>query len=229
MKILVISDIHDTLNNVKKLRDIERDITIMLGDFVEFGKPRIETVVSILEELGSQTLTLYVPGNCDPPEATRELNVKNTVNLHGRYHVVDNLVFVGFGGSNPTPFNTPLEFPDDQIGRELSNIINSAIANNILSREELNERLVLVTHAPPRDTALDKITSGAHVGSSSIRQLIESYVPRMSLHGHIHEASGMEMLGKTVALNPGPLAWGRYVIIELTDKKITSIQFRVLA
>ncbi len=228
MKILVISDIHDSLNNVKKLRNIERDITIMLGDFVEFGKPKIETVVTILEELASQTLTLYVPGNCDPPDATKDLNVKNTVNLHARYHTIDEYVFVGFGGSNPTPFNTPLEFPDDEIGNSLTNTINEVISKNIIKREELNDRLILVTHAPPRDTALDKIQSGAHVGSASIRRVIESYMPKLGLHGHIHEASGMEMLGKTLIVNPGPLAWGRYVILELSDKKITCVQFRLL-
>ncbi len=70
------------------------------------------------------------------------------------------------------------------------------------------KKTIYVTHAPPLDTSLDVIFSGAHVGSSAIRQFILKHQPYLTLHGHIHESyqmSGnwMEMLGKTISANPG--------------------------
>ncbi len=219
VRILVVSDIHDKFENVKKLKNIQRDLTIVLGDFVEFGKPEISTVKKILEELGSQGETLYVPGNCDPREAVQDLGVANTFNIHMRYRTVGDYVIVGYGGSNPTPFNTPLEFPEETIQRELENAIKEALGTG--------KKLIFACHAPPKDTAIDKIVSGAHVGSKAIRELIEKYKPVLGLHGHIHEAIGMERLGESMVLNPGPLAWGRYVIVEIEGDKI-SITFTSL-
>ncbi|NPA69911.1 MAG: metallophosphoesterase [Crenarchaeota archaeon] len=219
MRILVVSDIHDKFENVKKLKNVQRDLTIVLGDFVEFGKPDISTVRKILEELGSQGETLYVPGNCDPREATQDLSISNTFNIHARYRIIGDYVIVGYGGSNPTPFNTPLEFPEETIERELESAVKEALGTG--------KKLIFACHAPPKDTAIDKIVSGAHVGSKAIRDLIEKYKPVLGLHGHIHEAIGMERLGETMVLNPGPLAWGRYVIVEIEGDKI-SITFTSL-
>ncbi len=213
MKILVITDIHDKYDNVKKLREIERDLTIVLGDFVEFGKPNIETVRKILEELSQQCFTIYIPGNCDPIESTRDLGIENSVNIHGRYYVFDDYVIVGYGGSNPTPFNTPLEFSEESIEKNFEKTIQEALGTG--------KKLIFACHAPPKDTVIDRIVTGAHVGSSSIRKLIEKYKPMIGLHGHIHEAIGLEKLGETFILNPGPLLWGRYVILELRDDKFS--------
>ncbi|NPA23034.1 MAG: metallophosphoesterase [Crenarchaeota archaeon] len=219
MRILVISDIHDKFENVRKLKNIARDLTIVLGDFVEFGKPDIATVRRILEELGSQGETLYVPGNCDPREATQDLGIANTCNIHMRYRVVGDYVIVGYGGSNPTPFNTPLEFPEDVIERELESAVKEALGTG--------KKLIFACHAPPKDTAIDKIVSGAHVGSKAVRDLVEKYKPVLGLHGHIHEAIGMERLGDALVLNPGPLAWGRYVIVDFEGDRF-SITFTSL-
>lgn len=69
-------------------------------------------------------------------------------------------------------------------------------------------RAILVSHAPPANTALDLSISG-HVGSLAVRQTIERFQPVVSLHGHIHEAfelSGTfyEKIGpRTISANPG--------------------------
>ena len=228
MKILAISDIHDNIENIRKLRDVERDVTVVLGDFVEFGKPRLDTVVRVLEELSGQTLTLYIPGNCDPPEATQDLGVKNTVNLHGRYYRVDDFVFIGFGGSNPTPFNTPLEFPDAEIGAGLEKALQEAISRGLLRKDEIKSRLIVLTHAPPYETSLDLTKTGHHVGSTSLKAFLEKYTPLIHLCGHIHEAQGIEKLNGTVSVNVGPLLWGRYVLVEVEEGKIVNIELRAV-
>jgi Icc-related predicted phosphoesterase len=60
------------------------------------------------------------------------------------------------------------------------------------------ERAVLMFHAPPYGTALDRagldgrtvdhVPLDVHVGSIAIKRLIEGRQPLVTLHGHIHEA-----------------------------------------
>jgi len=51
---------------------------------------------------------------------------------------------------------------------------------------------IFVSHAPPRDTALDQTGTGAHVGSLAVRRFIEKWGSEgrlvAALHGHIHES-----------------------------------------
>jgi Icc-related predicted phosphoesterase len=42
-----------------------------------------------------------------------------------------------------------------------------------------------------------------HVGSKSVRELFEKYQPLLGLHGHIHEAGGIDQIGKTLCVNSG--------------------------
>jgi len=49
MKILLISDIHDSIENVKKLREIERDVTFVAGDLVECGVLDVNRFIEVLE------------------------------------------------------------------------------------------------------------------------------------------------------------------------------------
>ena len=60
-------------------------------------------------------------------------------------------------------------------------------------------RAVVLFHAPPYDTALDRaaldgrtfehVPLDVHVGSIAIRRFIEERRPRVSLHGHVHESA----------------------------------------
>jgi len=64
------------------------------------------------------------------------------------------------------------------------------------------DRLVLVTHAPPFGTVCDLNRGRKHVGSRGLRAFIEERQPYLTLHGHIHETvdlSGdfVERIGRT--------------------------------
>jgi Icc-related predicted phosphoesterase len=58
---------------------------------------------------------------------------------------------------------------------------------------------IFLFHAPPHDTALDRaaldgmkvehVALDVHVGSIAIRRFIERRQPRLTLHGHVHEAA----------------------------------------
>jgi len=74
------------------------------------------------------------------------------------------------------------------------------------------DRAVMLFHAPPHNTALDRAALdgryidhapvNVHVGSIAIRRFIERYQPRVTLHGHIHESVRLtgrwsEQIGRT--------------------------------
>jgi hypothetical protein len=57
------------------------------------------------------------------------------------------------------------------------------------------------------------------VGSRAVRRFIEQYQPLLCLTGHIHEAAGMDRIGRTVIVNPGPIARGGFVRAEITGRQ----------
>src|SRR5690606_8123947 len=115
-------------------------------------------------------------------------------NLHARGMVIKNIGVCGFGGSNPTPFNTPLEFEEIQIYDEAKKALEGVKEEKIT---------LFVTHAPPYGTKTDLLPSGEHVGSKSIRKIIEELQPTINICGHIHEARGTDKIGNTEIINPG--------------------------
>jgi Icc-related predicted phosphoesterase len=108
---------------------------------------------------------------------------------------------MGVGGSTPTPFSTPSEYEDEQIGAWLEQTYAAAQSFPLL---------VLVSHTPPYDTGADRIGSGAHVGSRAVRAFIERAQPDVCVTGHIHESRALDRLGKTVFVNPGAFGAGGY-------------------
>ncbi|MDX2200987.1 MAG: metallophosphoesterase [Phycisphaerae bacterium] len=68
---------------------------------------------------------------------------------------------------------------------------------------------VLVAHAPPYGTQLDRLPHVAGpVGSRAVRAFVERSAPCLSLHGHIHESPSLtggwrERVGRTLCVNPG--------------------------
>jgi len=68
-----------------------------------------------------------------------------------------------------------------------------------LTRGVPADNAVLLAHAPPDRTNLDRVANDGktidhvpldlHVGSVAIRRVIERWQPRLALHGHIHESA----------------------------------------
>ena len=111
--------------------------------------------------------------------------------FHGASMEVKGVHFAGLGYSNPTPFDTPGEYTEDEIAQRLKPFA------------ELKP-LVLICHAPPLDTPLDRIRDGLHAGSRAVRDFIERRQPLHFFCGHIHEAEGAAArMGSTWARNVG--------------------------
>ena len=44
--------------------------------------------------------------------------------------------------------------------------------------------------------------------------------------GHIHESQGVDTIGKTVIVNPGPFMTGNYAEVELEEGKAPRVELR---
>lgn len=205
MKIICISDIHGKLFPVKKLvSEISgADLLLVAGDLTNFGG--YSEAIDVLEELGKiGSEILCVPGNCDTIEVIRALEEKYC-SVHGKRVIYRDLGIAGFGGSPPTPFDTPLEFGEEEILSKLS---------------VAEQGDILLTHAPPKNTNLDKVFFGVHAGSISVRKIIEEKKPILNVCGHIHEGRGICRIRETTVVNPGPLFRKYYAVAYINDKGV---------
>jgi Icc-related predicted phosphoesterase len=215
-RILVVSDVHAATSKVSRLASVERDMTIVAGDLAKCGS--VEEALAVLDMLVAQSQpVIWVPGNCDSPKLLEEPGPKGSYNVHGRAVRFDSLVFVGVGGSPPTPFNTPLEFSEDQIKRVLTEALRTVDAG---------ERLVIVSHSPPYASGLDRVRGGAYVGSRAVAEVIAEWKPLLVASGHIHESWGVSCMGGSILVNPGPLAEGRYALV-LFDEDVGAVNVRL--
>jgi Icc-related predicted phosphoesterase len=219
---LAASDIHGNYKPlVDYLKENSVDLVVLAGDITNFGPPELGE--EILNEISSYEVpVLAIPGNCDPISIHGKIDCSNAINIHGRGVVIKNLGICGFGGSNPTPFNTPLEFEEVEIYSEARKAMESIKDQKIT---------LMVTHTPPYGTEADLIGTGDHVGSKSLRKVIEEFQPSINICGHVHESCATDKIGVTSVVNVGNINEGNACIIEISDEdekpdiKIDLIEF----
>jgi Icc-related predicted phosphoesterase len=189
LRLLIFSDIHNNWKTLEHLLSVEADYYIAGGDQVTWSKG-IERCGEILQARGDKVYVL--PGNHESADQVAGMCARYGLhNLHERHFQVGRWYVAGLGYSNPTPFNTPGEYTEAQLADRLQRFA------------EL-EPLVLVCHAPPYGTPLDRIRDGLHAGSTAVRDFIQTYQPAYFFCGHIHEAEGVSVqIGKTQAWNVG--------------------------
>jgi Icc-related predicted phosphoesterase len=192
---------------------LRADPAALAGRFREEIQGRVRSWMALAAERmeGTGVPIYLVPGNDDPYDIDEALvDSDYCVNVDGR--VVDipgDLQVLGSGKSNPTPWRTPREIPDDDFREELAKLANEA-------RDP--RRTIFLIHCPPYGSGLDtaplldedlrpKVSAGdllrGPVGSTGVRQAIEEFRPLLGLHGHIHESGGEARVGETPVLNPG--------------------------
>jgi len=127
------------------------------------------------------------------------------VGLHGSGVVRDGVAIFGCGGSNVTPFNTPMELSEDEI-----------YATLMAGYEQVrgHRPLLMICHTPPFETRCDRIVGGKAVGSTAARRFIEDVKPEVCISGHIHESAGVDAIGPTRVLNAGPFKGGGYIVVR---------------
>lgn len=188
-RLLVFSDIHNDAAALRRLMATEADYYFAAGDLVSWGRG-LDKMGDIMKPLGKRVYVL--PGNHESAADIAGFSAQfGFTDFHGRTLEVGGMHVAGLGYSSPTPFDTPGEYSEEEMARRLAKF------------EELKP-LVMVCHAPPLDTALDRVHEGLHAGSRAVREFIERVQPRHFFCGHIHEAEGVvEQMGETRAMNVG--------------------------
>ncbi len=169
------------------------------------------------------------PGNDDVFEIDAAIAASRTVrSVEGQVIELDeHHEMVSSGWSNPTPWNTHREEPEDKLLARIEAVI--AKAKN-------PSNAVFNLHAPPYGSGLDEAPeltkdlrpayagrSLIPVGSKSVLAVIDKYQPLLGLHGHIHEGKGTRKYKKTLCINPGSMYEQGILhgaVVELQPKKI---------
>lgn len=189
MKLLVFSDIHGDARALERLMAMEADYYICAGDLVNWGR-HLDATGEILKKRADR---MYViPGNHETDRQIAEFCGKfGFRDLHGEQIRVGDFHLAALGYSNPTPFDTPGEYSEEELEQKLH------------AFDGLRP-MIAVCHAPPYGTMLDRITNLRHAGSKAVRDFLQREQPRYFFCGHIHEAAGAsEKLGETSAMNVG--------------------------
>jgi len=149
----------------------------------------------------------------------------------GRVVDLDGHEMVNLGWTNPTPWHTHREVPEDELLKMIAEQADGV-------RDP--QKAIFNLHAPPYNSGLDIAADldaelrpkegGAAkvpVGSQAVRAAIERYQPLLGLHGHIHESRGASRIGRTLCLNPGSV-YGEGVLtaalVELRRGKVKGYQ-----
>lgn len=187
VKILAFVDMHGDLSALIKLKKKAKkaDLIVCAGDLTLFESD-IDYFLYEMNKLGKPVLMLH--GNHEASSTLRNMckPLENLTFIHKKLHKFKDILFIGYGGGGFS-----LREPD----------FEKFVKKN---KAKIKGRIILVSHAPPFGTKLDKINSG-HYGNKSITKFIEQFKPKLVICGHFHESAGIvQKIGKTLAINPGP-------------------------
>jgi Icc-related predicted phosphoesterase len=205
MKIVSFGDVHMATRNLDRMGEVMRDtdMVIVSGDLTNFGG--VEDARKVITDVRRAcSSVLAVPGNLDRREVIPFLEEEG-IALHGKGRAINGIGIFGCGGSNISPFGTPIELSEDEIYATLR-----------AGYEAVNEvrPLLMICHPPPYNTKCDRLMSGKPVGSTAARQFIEEVKPEVCISGHIHESAGVDQIGATKVLNAGPFKGGGYIVVR---------------
>lgn len=216
MRILVLADIHSEIEALSSLLEKidsviqTTDLIICPGNVTDMSRSdsdftQLDFANLVIQKIvGLGKSVYFLPGNHDPYDILTIFD-EYGINIHNKTKTFQKTKFIGWGGAL-TPFNTLFEPTEEETKTHLERLSQHVEKNNF----------VLVLHNPPKNTKLDKISTGEHVGSPAIRAFIEKEHPRLAITAHIHEAMGEDLIGKTKLFYPGPVFNGNYGIVELT-------------
>ncbi|HKF52677.1 MAG TPA: metallophosphoesterase [Candidatus Acidoferrales bacterium] len=189
MRIQIFSDIHGDVKSLEKLLGVPADVYISAGDLTNFGKGH-DTCGPILARQADRVWV--IPGNHETIQQNQKFCADaGLVDFHQQVRQLDSTFWAGLGYSNPTPFDTPGEYSEDQLTEALNTFRG-------------HSPLYLVVHAPPYGSKLDEFAPGKHAGSRAVREWVEREQPEMLFCGHIHECGGKsDQIGRTRCFNVG--------------------------
>lgn len=186
--------------------------------FNELAKQRLVNWVGLAEErLNGTGIKCFVTGgNDDEWEVLNAMKREDAKSFfpceNEMVHVDEEHTMISIGISTPTPWKTPREVPEKELG---------AMIEEMAAKVPDMNKAIFNFHDPPKDSTLDtcpmldwdkdppeQIIKGGQpvmhgAGSMSVREAIEKYKPMLGLHGHIHESQSVAKIGRTTCVNPG--------------------------
>ena len=164
------------------------------------------------QKLDGTGIRCYVcPGNDDVFEIDSVISASRLVrSVEGQVVELDEQhEMISSGWSNPTPWDTHREEPEEALLSRLEAVISKA---------KNPSNAIFNFHAPPYGSGLDEAPeltkdlrpayagrSLVPVGSKSVLAVLDKYQPLLGLHGHIHEGKGARKYKKTLCINPGSM------------------------
>jgi Icc-related predicted phosphoesterase len=216
----------------EELQKITEDIDYQRNFFEDLDVASVLEWIDIAKNNSSSENTKFIiiPGNDDSRKIDNELRKDDFVFYPEQeidldaYHKLISFEYV-----NPTPWHSLRELPEKELKKKLKQKFDSV---------DDYDHVVAAIHAPPFKSGLDiapKLDKKKRVvnllgapyydavGSKAVRDVIEQYQPKLTLHGHIHESGGFTYIGKTLSVNPGSehnLGVLKAYLIDLSKEKI---------
>ncbi len=189
MRILAFVDMHGSAHAMVELKKKAKsaDLIICAGDYTQFEHNN-EQIMKVIAELKKPVVIIH--GNHEEASIVKAsaAKYKNIAFIHAGFLRIKPYLFIGWGGGG---------FSDRDEGFE-------AFAKKIKKEINKDDKVILVTHAPPYNTAADDLPQH-HCGNKSIRNFIDEVKPVLAVSGHIHETAGrFSKVGPTMVVNPGP-------------------------
>lgn len=209
-------DVHDRSEYFKTIRHVLADVDVILfpGDMTNGNTDNLHRLFDIVEPYNESILA--VCGNMD----TERMNMwlaHEGIGIHRRHQMLDGIAFLGVGGA--LPFYGRYVFSEEQLAQFLEDTLHGV-------PEDAPK--ILVCHQPPYGTQVD-IVDGKHVGSHAVRAFIERVQPLICFCGHIHQSVGIDTLGKTQLINPGPIhRTQQYAFAEVEDGMVKTLEIRAV-
>jgi Icc-related predicted phosphoesterase len=201
MKLLAAADLHGSQYRLNILLDnIENyapNLVVLCGDITQFGPGKVAK--NFLNQIPIDTLAII--GNIDTIDVNDSINESKAENLHLKKVERNNISFIGIGGILPIPL--------------LQTFIYSKTTEKPL-KEMIDKNTILITHEPPYKTK-DRVFFGHHAGNKELRDLVEQYLPKLVLCGHIHEDPGFTKVNNCVIVNCSMGKRTEGALIEIND------------
>ncbi|MEK6812820.1 MAG: metallophosphoesterase [Nanoarchaeota archaeon] len=205
MRILAFTDVHAHPKTLRLLAHKAKnvDFCICCGDFTSYSME----IEEVMHFFGTQfSVPLYlIHGNHESYHRLLQFSrqYSHLIPFHLKLlPLQDNFSLFGFGGGGFSFTEPVLEKAHLQLKKKLPH----------------KAKIILVTHAPPYNTALDFLDEErGHRGCVSSRKFIDDLQPVLALSGHFHETFGVhDKIKSSFLLNPGDEG----VIIEIVHGKI---------
>jgi uncharacterized protein len=202
MRIYAAADIHGAQHRLniilKNIEQYSPDLMIICGDITQFGPGEIAT--NFLNQIPVDTLALQ--GNIDTVDVSKAITNSKAKNIDCSRLVIKKLSFIGIGGDSSSPLALT-QITDGKTSKLLCELID--------------KKTILITHVPPYGFQ-DKVFINQHIGNKELRDLIESYAPRLVLCGHVHEDPGVTTYKTTTIVNCSLGKRTEGAIIDTTDE-----------